>query len=508
MPELKIILPDQLDRSYLQSWLSKDDLVLMVETGYLFASTTHKRKLALICSAGRHFAAELEDAGFQIEHRTISEGSHTRELDAHIEEFAAARDIDRLVVHLPGSFQERRQIERAAEALSVELVVDDDPSFYTTPHEFQEHARGRKRLVMEYFYREVRKKHEILMDDDEPAGGDWNYDEENRDSFSKDGPPPIVERAGTEPSALTHEAMNHVNEVFSENPGSLEAFDLPVTPDEAVQSLWDFIENRLPDFGRFQDAMWTDGRFLFHSVLSPALNLRLLTPRDAVDAAVDAYRSEAAPLNSVEGFVRQIVGWREFIRGVYFLHGPRYVDQNHFSAALPLPSFYWSGKSDMQCVSRVMTGILDNAYAHHIERLMVMGLYGLLRGVEPRAFHEWHLAMYLDAYDWVSAPNVIGMSQFADGGEVATKPYVASGKYINRMSNYCEFCKYNPDEGAGDDACPFTTLYWDFLARHEGVLSDNRRMSFQLANLRRKKKKDVESIQAQAARLRGEKNDG
>jgi deoxyribodipyrimidine photolyase-related protein len=504
MPDLRIILPDQLDRSYLESWLSKDDVLLMAETGYLFTPQTHKRKLALICSAGRHFAEELRGAGYPIEQRTVAKESHRRSLEEHIADVAAGEHINRIVVHLPGSFCELHEIQRAAQRLSTELVVDDDPSFFCSPGEFREYASGRKRLVMEYFYRWQREKHDILMDGDRPEGGDWNYDDENRDSFSKDGPPDIPPIFKPEPSRITQETIEEIDSVFSENPGSLEGFAIPVTPGAAAKALRAFVDHRLSAFGRWQDAMWSDESFLFHSVLSPSLNLRLLGPRQAVGAAVAAYDEGDAPLNSVEGFVRQILGWREFVRGVYYLHGQDYIDQNYFSASAPLPKAYWNGKSEMSCVSHVMESILEEGYAHHIERLMVMGLYGLLHGVDPREFHEWHLAMYLDAYDWVSAPNVIGMSQFADGGEVATKPYVASGKYIKRMSNYCGGCRYDPDEGVGEQACPFTTLYWDFLARHENKLSGNRRMNFQLANLRRKKEEDIEAMQEQAAWLRNE----
>ena len=498
MGHLRIILPDQLDRSYIPDWIKEGDTVLIAETGYLFAEATHKRKLAFLCSAGRHFAAELSEAGVDVIHRRIADGSHTRSLADHVASAVDECGADALAVHRPGSFMELEELEAAAKEASLDLTVDEDLSFYSTPREFAEHISGRKQVVMEYFYRELRKRHNVLMEIGEPAGGDWNYDKENRQTFGKEGPGEVPPPFFVRPDEITGNAIREVEEVFSDNPGSLDGFALAVTPEDAKNALSDFVTNRLPNFGAYQDAMWTDNSFLFHSFLSPLLNTRLLSPREAVAAAEAAYRSGDAPVNSVEGFIRQIIGWREFIRGVYYQQGPDYLALNELAADREVPESFWTGETDMACISSTVSHILATGYAHHIQRLMVIGLFAQLAGVHPYHFHRWHLALYLDAYDWVSAPNVIGMSQYADGGFLATKPYVASGKYIKRMSNYCKACRYSPDEAVGETACPFTTLYWDFLLRHRSMLDENRRMNFQMKNLERKTDDQLRQIRERA----------
>jgi deoxyribodipyrimidine photolyase-related protein len=502
MGHLRIILPDQLDRSYLENWIERDDTVLLAETGYLFVASTHKRKLAFLCAAGRHFARQIANAAATLIHHRIEDGSHTRSLAELISEAASAGEFAGIAVHRPGSFSELSAIEDAAERADLALTVDEDPSFFSTPDEFAAHISGRKQVVMEYFYRELRKRHEILMDGDTPAGGDWNYDKQNRETFGKDGPGTVPPPFAIEPDELTEAAIAAVNDRFPDNPGSVEDFRLPVTPDDSRSALEQFISQRLPEFGTYQDAMWTDDSFLFHSHLSPLLNTRLLDPRETVSAALKAWRDGKAPIHSVEGFVRQILGWREFIRGVYYHNGPEYLHKNELAAEQPVPRAYWDGETQMACVGSTMDHVLKTGYAHHIQRLMVLGLLAQLAGVDPNELHQWHLSLYLDAYDWVSAPNVIGMSQYADGGFLATKPYVASGKYINRMSNYCRSCVYSPDKATGEHACPVTTLYWDFLSRHKEVLDENRRMTFQMKNVDRKSDDELQSIRAHAKEIR------
>jgi deoxyribodipyrimidine photolyase-related protein len=296
--------------------------------------------------------------------------------------------------------------------------------------------------------------------------------------------------------------MGMVESRFADHPGSLEHFSLPVTHDEAVRAVRDFVEHRLAEFGTYEDAMWTDEPFLYHSRLSAALNVKLVSPRYCIDKAQEAYEAGAAPLNSVEGFVRQILGWREFVRGVYWHHMPAYGEMNALECSdRGVPGLFWDGETDMRCVAQCMRSVLDHAYAHHIPRLMVLGQLALLSGVHPFEFHQWHMAMYADAIDWVSLPNTLGMSQYGDGGIVGTKPYCATGKYINRMSNYCSDCPYDPDQATGDGACPFTTLYWDFLARHRKRFERNRRMGFQMKNLERKKPAELEAIRKEASEL-------
>jgi deoxyribodipyrimidine photolyase-related protein len=270
----------------------------------------------------------------------------------------------------------------------------------------------------------------------------------------------------------------------------------------------DFIEHRLPQFGTYQDAMWTGRPFLYHSRLSAALNLKLLDPHLAIERAEAAYHDGHAPINAVEGFVRQILGWREFVRGVYWLHAPAYVEKNALTASHDLPTFYWTGDTNMRCMQECVGQAVEHGYTHHIPRLMVIGLFGLLYGVDPQQMNAWHEALYVDAWEWVSAPNMIGMALYADGGIVGTKPYTASGKYINRMSNYCSHCRYDPDAATGENACPFTSLYWDFLNRHQERLSGNRRMNFQLANVRRKSEEELAAIAERVETVRTRADDG
>jgi deoxyribodipyrimidine photolyase-related protein len=351
----------------------------------------------------------------------------------------------------------------------------------------------------------MRREHRVLLDAaGEPEGGEWNFDSDNRKSFGKAGPPRLTDSAPRAflPDATTREVLREVAEAFPDNPGDLASFDWPVTPAEALLALQDFIQHRLTYFGDYQDAMWTAEPWLFHSRLSAALNLKLLSPRVVIAAVEAEYRAGRAPLAAVEGFIRQILGWREYVRGVYWLHMPGYLERNALGADRPLPEFFWTGDTPMRCLADALGQTLRLGYAHHIQRLMVTGLYCLLLGVDPREVHRWYLSVYVDAVEWVELPNTLGMSQYADGGVMASKPYVASGKYIERMSNYCAGCRYRPDRASGEDACPFTTLYWDFLLRHEKLLAANQRMSLQVRNLARLSAGEREAITARAAAIR------
>jgi deoxyribodipyrimidine photolyase-related protein len=336
------------------------------------------------------------------------------------------------------------------------------------------------------------------MVDGEPVGGQWNFDADNRESFGKEGPPPIPARAQFAPDALTQEVLSLVAQRFADHPGSLESFAWPVTREHALQSLQRFIHERLPHFGQWQDAMWTGEVWLFHSHLAAALNLKLLTAREVVQAAQEAYARGHAGLSSVEGFIRQILGWREYVRGIYWMNMPQYLERNALGATRPLPAFFWNAQTDMACLRDALQLTLAHGYAHHIQRLMVTGLYALLLGVDPKAVHGWYLSVYVDAVEWVELPNTLGMSQFADGGLMASKPYAASGKYLQRMGNHCKGCRYDPAQATGERACPYTTLYWDFLLRHEEALAKNPRMVMQVKNLKRLDEGKRQAIAQQA----------
>ena len=357
---------------------------------------------------------------------------------------------------------------------------------------------------MEYFYREMRRTCDVLMVGDQPEGGQWNFDHDNREAFDARGPGLLPPPCRFLPDATTREVIALVEQRFAAHPGALANFDWPLTPGEAEAALKDFIRHRLPLFGRYQDAMWTGEPVLYHSRLSAAMNLKLLEARDVVAAAEAAWRDGRAPLAAAEGCIRQILGWREYVRGVYWLWMPDYLDWNELGADAPLPAPYWTGETEMQCLREAVGQTLEHGYAHHIQRLMVTGLFALLLGVAPRAVHEWYLGIYVDAVEWVELPNVLGMSQFADGGRMASKPYAASGKYIARMSNYCAGCRYDPSKATGANACPLTTLYWDFLIRNEKKLSGIPRMEMQLRNLVRLGPAEKRSIRAQAEKVKTE----
>lgn len=512
---LVLVLGDQLDPAS-AAWDGFDvsrDAVWMAEVPEESTHVwSHKARIALFLSAMRHFRDAVRARGMVVHYRELDDphnaGSFSAELAAAIRRLKPQR----LIVVEPGEWRVRQGLESAARQAETELEIRPDRHFFCSCDDFQHHARGRKQLRMEFFYREMRRRHRVLMDGDEPAGGRWNFDAENRESFGAQGPDEIRPPCCFPPDECTREVLGLVQRRFAGHPGRLDRFDWPVTPDQARQALQDFIRHRLPVFGRFQDAMWSDDSsvsgaspahaFLYHSRLSAAMNLKLISPAEVVTAAEGAYRQGRVPLPAAEGFIRQVLGWREYVRGIYWHFMPGYLERNAWQADQPLPGFYWSAETDLNCLRHVLRQTLDYGYAHHIQRLMVAGLFALLLGVRPRAVHEWFLAVYVDAVEWVELPNTLGMSQFADGGVMASKPYVATGKYIQRMSNYCAGCRYDPAQRIGPRACPFTTLYWDFLLRHETRLARNPRMLMQLKNLARLPREERGAIAAQAGQLR------
>lgn len=462
-----------------------------------------KPRTALFLSAMRHYRDAARARGWTVHYRALDDQENTGTLANELRAAIAALRPERLIVVEPGEYGVRESLRSVAEAMGVALEIRRDTHFLGTVEEFRAHAAGRKQLRMEFFYREMRKRHGVLLEaDGSPTGGAWNFDAENRASFGKQGPGLLPPPRRFEPDAATREVIALVQDVFPGHPGALDDFDWPVTPDDARAALEDFIEHRLADFGRWQDAMWTGEAWLYHSRLAAAMNLHLLDPRDAIAAAERAYRAGRAPLEAVEGFIRQILGWREYVRGIYWLQMPEYLERNAMRAEEALPDFYWTGDVEMRCLQDAIGQTLRYGYAHHIQRLMVTGLYALLLGVRPQRVHDWYLAVYVDAVEWVELPNTLGMSQYGDGGVMASKPYVATGKYIQRMSNYCGACRFDPAEAVGEDACPFTTLYWDYLLRHETVLRGNQRMTMQLKNLARLSPERRAAIQDRAAAIK------
>ena len=502
---LVLVLGDQLEANSaaFDEFDRGQDVVWMAEVaGEAEHVWSHKARIAIFLSAMRHFRDQLHKRGLTVQYRQLDDrgnrGRFTSEFEAAVEKLQPQC----VVMVEPGEWRVKQAFEETADRLDVVLEMRPDRHFLCSHEEFAEHARGRKQLRLEYFYREMRRKHDVLMEGDQPLGGKWNYDVENRGSFGKSGPADVPPPRRFRPDATTKAVLELVDRRFPNHPGELSHFDWPVTARQAKQALEDFIRNRLSRFGQYQDAMWTDEPYLYHSRISAALNMKLLEPRDVIHSAVVAYRSGLAPLNAVEGFVRQILGWREYIRGIYWRFMPGYMERNTLNAKRSLPEFFWTAETDMNCLREVIGQTLEHGYAHHIQRLMVTGLFALLLGVDPKQVHQWYLAVYVDAVEWVELPNVLGMSQFADDGVMASKPYAASGKYIKRMSNYCAGCQFRPENAAGEDACPFTTLYWDFLMRHEKLLVKNQRMSFQAKNLQRKSAAERKSIRDRFASLR------
>jgi deoxyribodipyrimidine photolyase-related protein len=503
MRHLVLVLGDQLDldASALDGFDPAQDGVWMAEVA---EESTHvwsaKQRTVLFLSAMRHFAAALRQRGWPLHYSLLDDPANAQtlagELARHLVSLGADQRPQTLVLTAPGDWRVLQALRAVAQAHRLPLDLRDDRHFYATVRDFAAHAKGRKQLRLEYWYRELRQREGVLMQSDgQPEGGQWNFDADNRQAFGKAGPGVLPPPLRVAPDAITAEVIALVNARFAGHPGQADPFGWPVTRADALTALDDFISHRLPQFGQWQDAMWQGEPWLYHAHLSAALNLKLLNPREVVNRAEAAYHAGLAPLPAVEGFIRQILGWREYVRGIYWTQMPGYADRNALAARQPLPAFYWTGNTPMACLRDAIGQTLQHGYAHHIQRLMVTGLYALLLGVEPNQVHGWYLAVYVDAVEWVELPNVLGMSQFADGlladaspapgGGMASKPYAATGKYIQRMSNHCSGCRFDPALAVGDKACPFTTLYWDFLGRHEALLARNPRMALQVKNLLR-----------------------
>jgi deoxyribodipyrimidine photolyase-related protein len=504
LKKLVLILGDQLDihSPALKNIDSKMDQVIMIESANEAQHVwSHKAKIALFLSAMRHFAEHLKSLGLPLAYIQHSPKTIVEELRSKV--------IDGQFTHLiciePGEWRLKGAIEDLASELHITLEMHEDPHFYCSHHEFKNWVANKKELRLEYFYRLMRKTHNILVDQDgNPEGGQWNFDRDNRKPFPRKGPGLIPPPALFEPDDISKTVLAEVEQRYSDHPGSLAHFQWPVTRAQALEALEGFVEHRLATFGIHEDAMWTDTPFGWHSLLSSSLNLKLLNPREVIDAVLIAWKKYDLELATVEGFIRQILGWREFVRGMYYLDMPQMALDNFYEHQNALPAWYWTGKTNMRCMQEAIGQTLQFGYAHHIQRLMVTGNFALLAEVLPKEVCDWYLAIYIDAIEWVELPNTAGMALFASGGRFTSKPYIASGAYIKRMSNYCDTCQYKPDIRFGEGACPVTNLYWNFLIKHRTQFEASPRTRLMTANLSRISEADQQSIQVHAKGLLGD----
>jgi deoxyribodipyrimidine photolyase-related protein len=505
MRHLIVVLGDQLSHASVafDGFDATQDRVWMAEVREESEHVPSTRmRTAIFLSAMRHFAQALTARGVPLDYLKL--GTHGfPSIDSALAHALSRHRPQAVVMAEAGEWRLEQAIESACRAGNVPLRVRDDLHFMASRTEFADHAHGKRRLVMEDFYRHMRMKHRVLLDEHgRPEGGQWNFDHDNRAAFGRQGPGMLPPPPSFAPDAITREVLADVEAHFGDHYGSACAFDWPVTREQALVALNDFMAFRLQDFGRFQDAMWTGEPFLYHGLLSSSLNLKLLDPREVIDAAVAQWRTGAVPIESVEGFVRQILGWREFMRGVYWWRMPRLLEANALNHHQKLPGWYWTGLVGMNCMRQAVGQTLRTGYAHHIQRLMVTGNFALTFGVEPAQVHAWYLSVYVDAVEWVELPNTVGMSLYADGARFVTKPYAAGGAYIRRMSNYCDGCRYNPGTRSGEGACPMTVMYWDFVARHEAMLENNPRTVMMTRNLRRFSADELAAIRNTAASMR------
>ncbi len=494
------ILGDQLSLNLasLENADPETSVLLMME---LADETTyvrhHKVKIAYILSAMRHHADALRARGWTLDYIALDDPDNHDSFSGELARAIERHDPERIAVTEAGEWRVREMIENWEDQFGLPVTIHADDRFIATHAEFADWAEGKKELRMEFFYRAMRRKTGLLLDaDGKPEGGKWNYDADNRKPAQKDllMPRPIRFR----PDATTQAVIDMVAKRFADHPGSLDHFHFAVTHDEAMRQKRAFLDNALAQFGDYQDAMLTGEPFLWHAILSPYLNSGLLDPLDLCREIEARYRDGKVPLNAAEGFIRQVIGWREYVRGIYWREGPDYVERNHLDATRDLPSFYYDGETDMHCMAQAIGQTLDFAYAHHIQRLMITGNFALIAGIDPRQVHGWYLEVYADAYEWVELPNTLGMSQFADGGILASKPYASSGNYINKMSDYCGSCRYDVKQRTGTNACPFNALYWDFLIRNEGKLRGNNRLAMPYRNWDRKDADEKKALRESA----------
>ncbi len=475
---LRLVLGDQVSDglSALEGLDPARDLVLMAEVNDEATYVRHHRqKIALVFAAMRSFALRLETRGVTVRYIRIDDPANTQSIVGELHRALDERPFAGVAITECGEWRLAEALAAFAGVAPVPVEVREDRRFICSHDRFRRWASGKSQLRMEFFYREMRRESGVLLDDGQPVGGQWNYDSENRKRLAKGLRPPA--RLRTPPDDIARGALADVARLFPDHFGDLDAFGWPTTAEQAETVFADFLANVLPGFGDWQDAMAHGEPWMWHGLISTSINLGLLDPLDLCRRAEKEYRAGRAPLNAVEGFIRQILGWREFVRGVYWLKMPDYARRNFLDADRSLPGFYWSGETDMACIADVVSMTRTHAYAHHIQRLMVSGNLAMLLGVHPDEIDDWYMVVYADAYEWVEMPNTRGMATFADGGIVGSKPYAASGAYIDRMSDYCGACRYDVKAKAGENACPFNRLYWGFLERNKLRLRDNVRLA-------------------------------
>ena len=550
---LVIILGDQLnlDNVALEGFDTALDHILMVEAAQECTHVwSHKARIALFLSAMRHHAEALKALNYPLTYLDLASHTFTT-LKAAWLHYVNLLKPQKIIVCEAGDYRVEQDLIALSSETNTPIAIRDDAHFMCSRAEFSAWAAGGKQLRMEFFYRTMRKKYNVLMQGDQPEGGAWNYDAENRNAFSKAGPQNVPAEPSLNIDSITQTVIDLVNDRFAGHPGSLAHFIWPVTRAQALTFLDDFVANKLAGFGDHQDAMWqapasslgfesASNPYLWHSLLSTSLNLKLLNPREVIEAAMKAYQastrdngvekfnsfspsneklnrsnpkneklnsfsqthfSQAISLASVEGFIRQIIGWREFIRAMYWLDMPQMAVSNHYQHRRALPSWYWTANTHMNCQRQTVQQTLDYGYAHHIQRLMITGMFGVLAELNPREVEAWYLSVYVDAVEWVELPNVAGMALYANGGRFTSKPYVASGAYIKRMSNYCSGCQYKPEQKTGANACPVTVLYWHFLIKHYDVFSRNPRTALMTKNVDRLSEADVAEIKMSADKM-------
>jgi len=503
MKTLRLILGDQLNVSH--SWLDQvddDHIYLMAEmrqeTDYV---KHHIQKVVGFFQSMRNFSNTLQDEGHHVEYFKIGDQNNPQNLPDLIEQAISNHKIEKFEYQLPDEYRLDQQLQEICESTSIPSEAFDTEHFYTNRDELENHFEGKKQLLMESFYRMMRKKHDILMENDQPEGGKWNFDQSNRKKW--DGSPSIPKELSfdTDVTELLEEIKSAKINTF----GNIDSKNFPwPTSHQECKELLDFFCSRLlVCFGDYQDALHTQEKFLFHSRLSFAMNSKMLSPKEVIDTVVDFYHEhrDDIDISQVEGFIRQILGWREYMRGVYWKEMPDYAKLNKLENHNPLPDFFWTGKTKMNCLHQAISQSLDDAYAHHIQRLMIIGNYALLTQVNPAAVDAWYLGVYIDAIEWVEITNTRGMSQFADGGLVVTKPYVSSANYINKMGNYCKECSYSHTVRSGENSCPFNSLYWNFLEEKKAHFKNNQRMSMMMSLLEKKSKEELNEIQERAHKI-------